>query len=111
MNYCPDCGARLRAGQNFCGNCGADVRESPAPTQGKEAAAPEVQGLGRNTVVFLTAEGIRGVELSSTALLISAIFIPLPVIAAIYYMIQAGALAVYVTLWVAAAALLYDELR
>ncbi|MDG6902130.1 MAG: zinc ribbon domain-containing protein [Nitrososphaerota archaeon] len=111
MNYCPHCGVRLQAGQNFCTSCGADVRETSAPTQTEEVALPEVRGLGRKTAVFLTAGGVEGVEVRSSASLISALLIPLPFVAAVYYVVQAGAPAVYVTLWVAAAALLYDELR
>lgn len=110
MNYCPRCGTPVGPGQNFCGNCGHDVREQPAsePPRGQTAS---LRGLGRNTLAYLTPEGIRGVGLGSTVLLLLAVLAPLPLLTAIYYLTQAGAFAVYLTLWVVAALLLYDELR
>jgi uncharacterized membrane protein SpoIIM required for sporulation len=108
MNFCPNCGAPVATGQNFCGNCGKDVREPPSPGQAQERTA---RGLGRNALVYVTPEGLRGTGLGSTTLLFLAILIPLPLIIIAYYLIQAVAFAVYLTLWVVASALLYDELR
>ncbi len=110
MNFCPNCGTPLIPGQNFCGNCGCDVRERPAVEQA-QGQAEAVRGLGRNTLAYLTPEGVRGVGLGSTALLFLAILIPLPFFAALYYVTEAGALAVYLALWVVTALFLYDELR
>lgn len=107
MNYCPRCGAPLGFGQNFCSNCGFDVRVEAR----EEQAAPAVSGLGRNTIVYLTQAGLVGVEISSVVLLSLAVLAPLAVLAVVYYEIQAGAIAVYVAIWAAASALLYDELR
>ena len=110
MNYCPDCGTKAEPGQNFCRNCGRDVRERPAAEQ--QQGRPEaLRGMGRNTLAYLTPEGILGVGLGSTTLLFLAILAPLPFFVTIYYATQAGALTVYLTLWVATALLLYDELR
>jgi uncharacterized membrane protein SpoIIM required for sporulation len=112
MNYCPNCGAPLRIGQNFCGNCGFDVREKASLEQAPERATPsQIRGLGRNTVVYLTPEGLQGVEIRSIAVLSLALAVPLPFLVATYYAIQGGALVVYATLWIAASAFLYDELR
>ena len=107
MNFCPNCGASVAVGQNFCGNCGRDVRERPAP---EEQGRP-IRGLGRDALVYMTADGFVGVGLGATALLFLALLAPLPAIMAAYYLIQAGALVIYLTLWVVASALLYDELR
>ncbi len=110
MNYCPNCGTPVEVGQNFCGNCGHDIRARPMVEQAQEQTEI-LRGLGRNTLAYLTPEGIRGVALGSTALLFLGIFVPLPFLAVVYYVTQTGALAVYLTLWVAIALLLYDELR
>ena len=110
MNYCPDCGAPLGVGQKFCRNCGLDIEGSPSD-QIQEQPAVLVRGLGRNTVVHLTPEGIACAEIRSPVLLSLAVLTPLVVLSAFYYEIQAGALAVYIMIWVASSALLYDELR
>jgi uncharacterized membrane protein SpoIIM required for sporulation len=62
-------------------------------------------------MVYLTGEGLLGVEVRSTALLSLAILAPMAVLAVVYHVIQVGALAVYITIWMATSALLYDELR
>lgn len=111
MNYCPRCGAPIGFGQNFCRNCGLPVREKPTPERILEGGGPRVRGLGRNTLVYLTLEGLQGFEVRPAALLFLVLLAPLPFLAAIYYMVQAGALAVYATLWIITSALLYDELK
>jgi uncharacterized membrane protein SpoIIM required for sporulation len=112
MNYCPNCGAPIGAGQSFCGNCGHDVREIRRQEQASEAvAAHEIRGLARNTLVYLAPEGLQGFKLRSLPLLLLTPLAPLPLLAGVYYLVQAGALAVYFTLWIVASALLYDELR
>ena len=110
MNYCPNCGSPVEPGQNFCKNCGHDVRELPAVGQvvGRTQTS---RGLGRNTLAYLTNEGISGVQLRSPALLLFAVLVPLPVFIAVYYLTQAGAFVIYLTLWIATALFLYDELR
>ncbi len=110
MNYCPSCGTSVVAGQNFCRNCGRDVREPPTLEQA-QTQTETVRGLGRNTLAYLTPEGVRGVAFGSTILLFLAVLVPLPFLAAIYYATQTGALVIYLTLWAATALLLYDELR
>ncbi|MBR2413011.1 MAG: zinc-ribbon domain-containing protein [Clostridia bacterium] len=30
MNFCPNCGAALQAGENFCSACGTPVQQAPA---------------------------------------------------------------------------------
>ena len=110
MNYCPNCGTPVEPGQNFCGKCGREVRDRPAVEQQGRPEAP-LRGLGRNTLAYLTQDGIHGVGLTSTALLILAILVPLPFFFATYYLVQEGAFAIYLTLWVATALLLYDGLR
>jgi hypothetical protein len=112
MNYCPYCGAPLVVRQNFCRSCGFDLRgRTQAGDEGGPLVTSEVHGLGRNTVLYLTQEGLLGFKIGSNALLLLAFLLPIPFIAGIYYAIQAGALAVYFTLWIATALLLYDELR
>ena len=110
MNFCPNCGTPVGPGQNFCRNCGRDVREQPVVELAREQAGIP-RGLGRNALAYLTTEGIRGIGLGSTALLLLAVLVPLPFFAASYYVIRAGAFAVYMTLWVVTALFLYDELR
>jgi uncharacterized membrane protein SpoIIM required for sporulation len=62
-------------------------------------------------MVCLTQEGLFGVKIRSWAQLWNAILLPLPLLVAISYISQAGSLAVYLTLWIAASLLLYDEFR
>jgi len=111
MNYCPMCGTTVSAGQNFCSHCGFDVREPNPPTTLAETSASAVRALGRNNIVFVTPEGLLGARIDSDSLLISALLIPLPPLILLYYFIQAGALAIYIAVWLATSGLLYDELR
>lgn len=112
MNYCPNCGAPLGVGQNFCRNCGLDVREPPQTGQVQILQeVPDVRGLGRNEVVYLTQGGLFGVEFRSGITLFLAFLMPLLMLSVAYYLIQTGSLAVYATIWMATSLLLYDELR
>jgi uncharacterized membrane protein SpoIIM required for sporulation len=112
FNYCPNCGAPLGVEQNFCRNCGFDIRERVQREQVQlQPSTPGVRGLARNSVVYLTQEGLLGVEIQSDALLFLTFLVPLPLLGVIYYITQTGALAVYATLWLAVSLLLYDELR
>ncbi len=112
MNYCPNYGAPQVLGQNFCANCGFDVREPAQPGQvAVQPTARDIRGLGRNTVVYLTDAGLRGVEISSGTLLFLAVFAPLFILVAIYLVTNSGVLDVYAAIWMAASFLLYDELR
>jgi len=61
-----------------------------------------VYGLGRNTLLYLIPEGFLGIKIRSSVVLLLAFLLPMPFLAGIYYVIEAGALAVYFTLWVAA---------
>ena len=110
MNYCPNCGTPVELGQNFCRNCGHDVKERPAAEQ-VHGQAEVLRGLGRNTLAYLTTDGVCGVGLTSTTLLFLAVTVPLFLFGVIYYVTQAGTFAIYLTLWIAIALLLYDELR
>lgn len=132
MPYCAGCGAPLLPTDQFCPHCGRSTARTaygpgsasppgPSPAQQIEGGlhpgfenpptARGVHGLGRNTVVYLTREGLEGTEIRSTSSLWLAPLVPIPLLMATYYFIQAGALAVYITIWIAASALLYDELR
>lgn len=112
MNYCPNCGAPVEGGQNFCRNCGLDIRERVELDETQtRPEVPIVRGLGRNTVVYVTREGLLGVGIGSVALYSLALLAPLAIVTAVYYGTQISALTVYVTVWVTASALLYDELR
>ena len=112
MNFCPKCGTQLGAGQNFCGNCGLDLREPNRPVvEQEQPVVSAIRGLGRNVVIFLTQEGLLGARIRSDTLLFLGLLIPLPLLALLYYFIQAGALAVYIAIWIVASGLIYDELR
>jgi uncharacterized membrane protein SpoIIM required for sporulation len=112
LNYCPNCGAPLAVGQNFCKSCGFDIRgRTKAGDAGALPVASAVYGLGRNTLLHLVPEGFLGIKIRSSMVLLLAFLLPIPFLAGIYYVIEAGALAVYFTLWVAASLLLYDEFR
>jgi len=111
LNYCPRCGAPLGIGQNFCRNCGFDVREQTQAEQPQLQTAAPIRGLGSNAVVYLTQEGLHGIEIRSDGALFLSFLLPFPLLVAVYYVIQAGALAVYATAWIALSFLLYDELR
>jgi uncharacterized membrane protein SpoIIM required for sporulation len=112
LPFCSHCGKEVFSTDNFCRNCGFDLggRTQAGDAESRQAI-PEVHGLGRNTFLFLTPEGLLGVKIGSSALLVLAFVLPIPLVAGLYYAIQAGALAVYFTLWIAASLLLYDELR
>ena len=111
MNYCPRCGTELGVGQNFCSSCGLDVRESSKPEEQVPLAATELHGLSSNSVVYVAQEGLLGARIRSDLGLFLAVTLPLPPLVLLYYIIQAGALVVYVAVWIAASSLLYDELR
>jgi len=68
-------------------------------------------GLGRNSVVYLTQDGLSGAQIQSDIWLFLAFVLPPIPITILYYVIQAGALAVYITVWIAASLVLYDELK
>ena len=111
MNYCPNCGLRLSEGQNFCTGCGLDLRATAQAPQPAAAEPTPARGLGRNSVVYTTPEGLFGLPISSAAALGAALVLPLPFLAATYALVQGGALDVYAVIWIAAAGFLYDELR
>ncbi len=68
-------------------------------------------GLGGNTAVYLTQDGLHGVVFRPRKILFLSVLIPTPVLVATYLIIQQGALAVYAVAWIALSLLLYDELR
>ena len=111
MNYCPNCGAQLEGAETFCSGCGFNLKDRETAGAQGHPATPVMRGLGRNALVFVTQEGLRGVEIRSTATLVLAVLAPLVVLSVVYYEVQAGAVAVYVTVGATAAALLYDWLR
>jgi hypothetical protein len=39
-NFCPKCGAQIRAGARFCGSCGNDMSQSAAPAAQPPAYSP-----------------------------------------------------------------------
>jgi len=51
------------------------------------------------------------VVIGSSGIIFLAISIPIPILAAVYLVIQEGALAVYATAWIALSLVIYDELR
>ena len=112
MPFCTHCGKELLATDLFCWNCGSAVR---ALTPGEQApgrpASPTVKGLGRNTVVYLTRQGLVGTKVRSNFVLFLAFALPIPILLSIYAATLSGPLAVYATVWLAASTFLYDELR
>jgi len=56
-------------------------------------------------------EGLRGLQIRSDTTLLLAFIIPIPVLTVVYFLLRAGALALYFTLWIATSGLIYDELR
>ncbi len=112
LPYCANCGKELLWTDKFCSRCGHEVGKSPVPEQARpEPPVPTTRALGRNTLVYLTREGLQGVRIQPPALIYLALLVPLPLLAAAYVGLQAGTLAVYITVWMAASMLIYDELR
>jgi len=62
-------------------------------------------------VVYLTSEGLQGIAFRSNGILLLSALVPIPLLAAVFLVIQQGALAVYAVAWMAATLVLYDELR
>ena len=111
MAFCTRCGKELLPTDNFCTRCGLNLSSAqPAQPPTKEATSG-ARGLGRNTVVYVVKEGLQGFQVQSGLALIFAILLPIPVLAFVYYVVQFGTLAIYLTLWIAASGLIYDELR
>jgi uncharacterized membrane protein SpoIIM required for sporulation len=112
MPFCTNCGKEVLPTDNFCLSCGFDIRPR---LQIYPPAAPSVTtgilGLGRNSVVYLSQDGLSGTRIQSDVWLFLPFILPLIPIAALYYVVQMGALAVYITVWVAASLVLYDELK
>jgi hypothetical protein len=111
LNFCPNCGVHLSAGQKFCTSCGFDLRPAAQAAQPASAVATPSRGLSRSSIVYATPDGLLGLTTHSTTTLFLAIILPLPFLIAAYDLIQAGSLDVYAVIWLAAAGLLYDELR
>lgn len=112
LNYCSNCGVPLAVGQNFCRNCGIDFQRQGAATQTEpQRPATTIRGLGRNTLVYLTPDGLHGVTFHSGWTIVLAVLLPIPVLAAAYLVLQTVALAVFGVAWMALSFLLYDELR
>jgi uncharacterized membrane protein SpoIIM required for sporulation len=76
-----------------------------------QQSTPVIRGLGWNTSVYLTPEGLQGAKFRSGGVLFLAPLLPIPLLAVTYLVIQGGALAVYATVWIALSLLIYDELR
>jgi hypothetical protein len=110
MNFCPNCGAPLAVGQNFCRQCGFDVRAQVQVGEA-QAATPEIRGLARNRVIYLTQEGLVGARIQSEFLLFLAVLLPIPLLAVFWYATQLGSLAIYITVWVVGSSLLFDLLK
>ena len=112
MPYCTHCGKELQTTDSFCPKCGLRVGAPAQPVQPPAAGVvPGARGLGRNTLLQLTSEGLLGFQIQPDTLLFFAFILPVPILALIWYLIQFGSLAFYITLWVASSGLLYDELR
>jgi uncharacterized membrane protein SpoIIM required for sporulation len=112
LPFCTRCGNELLPTDNYCPRCGTDLR---APSQTEQPATGEtvsgVRGLGRNSVVYVGKDGLRSLQIRSDITLFLAFILPIPVLATVYYLVQAGALALYLTVWLAASGLIYDALR
>ena len=125
MQHCTNCGKEALPTDRFCLNCGFPVvtegiarpfdlnlRERIQGEQGLGAPKTKfVRGLSRNAIVHLTQEGLFGTKIRSEALLSLALVLPLPLVMAAYYFVQAGALDVYVIAWITISGVLYDELK
>jgi len=70
-----------------------------------------MRGLARDTIVYLTPEGLRGDVFRSSGMLFLSPLVPIPFLVAAYLVIQEGALAVYAAVWIVLSLLIYDELR
>ena len=77
----------------------------------EQQPAQVIRGLTGNAIVYLTKEGLHGVELRSNEVLFLSPLLPIPFLFAVYFVIQGGALAVYAVVWIALSLLIYDELR
>ena len=112
ISFCPNCGVLLSPEVAFCTNCGFDVK-SRAQQEASEGTSPtrQVRGLSRNSVIYLTQEGLRGFKVGSDTALTLALSLPFFAVLIGYFFIRAGAPVAYLTAWIVAAGLLYDELR
>ncbi len=112
MRFCIRCGKELLPADNFCPVCGLDTRAQATTAQPQTpGVVPGARGLGRNTIVYIVNEGLQGLQIRSDATLFLAFVLPIPVLAALYYTLQASAVSLFFALWVAASGLIYDELR
>ncbi len=48
MNFCPNCGAALQAGERFCSACGTPVQQAPA----NQYAQPQADPFAENQAAF-----------------------------------------------------------
>ncbi len=110
-SYCPDCGRPSLQGESYCTQCGFDLK-SRAGAEAPQGlpSAPLARGLTRNSLVYLTHEGLRGFKVRSDGMLTLALFLPFLLIATSYFFLRAAPV-LYLTVWIAGAGILYDELR
>jgi len=89
-----------------------NLRPQVQPAQAEvQQPTTAVRGLARNAIVYLTPEGLWGVALCSGGVLFLSPLLPVPLLVAVYLVIQEGALAVYAVVWIALSFLIYDALR
>ena len=98
---------------NFCSGCGLAVGapQSVQPPTVEVVPGAGALGLGRNSVVHVVKEGLQGLQIRSDITLFLAFVIPIPVLGIVYFLLGAGALALYLTLWIVMSGLIYDSLR
>lgn len=111
MPFCIKCGKELPPDCQYCPACGQAVSPAISNPAVQGPALPELRGLSRDRLVYLTREGLSGIRVASDASLALAVVLPLPLLGAFWYLTRMGALAVYLTLWMVASGLLFDWLR
>ncbi|QQG48209.1 MAG: stage II sporulation protein M [archaeon] len=113
MKFCTQCGVEVEEGQPFCRNCGHDLlaREAPRSLEAVADRPFSMRGLGTNSEVFLSEEGLLKVRIRSEYFVAFIGLASLLVLVPLYYVFQTPSWGVYYTAWFVLAAPAYEEFK